>query len=266
MVGTWTGQESRRLRHALRLTVRAFAEDLGVSPRTISKWEQAGASLTPRPELQAALDTMLARASTEEQRRFAGAGNKPIVPSLQGIPPDINLGAALASSAADAAAFAVWWETRAAGPFGVDTVFSELTRLSRDYLDGPPEPIVVALGNVRQLIFELLRQPQSPGQARDLHLAAGYVCVLLSWLGGDFGQLGAADTHARAGALFAETSGSTELGAWVQAARSKTLFWAGDYRRAAEVASAGSTTAPPTGVRVLLAAQAADAYATLGAH
>ena len=266
MVWTWTGRESRQLRQALRLTVRAFAEDLGVSPRTISKWEQAGATLAPRPELQAALDTMLERATPEEQRRFTLATEASVLPAQSAKVTQPDVGAALASSAAEASTFAVWWESTTAGPFGIDTVFSELTRLSRDYLDGPPEPIVLALGNVRQLIFNLLREPQSPSQAQDLHLAAGYVCVLLSWLGGDFGQLGAAHTHARAGALFAETSGSAELQAWVRAARSKTLFWSGDYRRAAELAMAGSAAAPPSGVRVLLAAQAADAYVALDAH
>jgi tetratricopeptide (TPR) repeat protein/DNA-binding XRE family transcriptional regulator len=69
-MGQWTGRETRLLRHAVRLTVRHFAEDLGVSPRTISKWETAGAARTPRPELQAALDTLLARATDQERERF----------------------------------------------------------------------------------------------------------------------------------------------------------------------------------------------------
>ncbi|MDQ1246642.1 MAG: Transcriptional regulator [Actinomycetota bacterium] len=72
-MGQWTGRETRLLRHALRLTVRDFAEDLGVSPRTVSKWETAGSGRTPRPELQAALDTLLARATDEDRERFEQA-------------------------------------------------------------------------------------------------------------------------------------------------------------------------------------------------
>lgn len=34
-VGQWSGRETRILRQALRLTVRDFAEKLGVSPRTV---------------------------------------------------------------------------------------------------------------------------------------------------------------------------------------------------------------------------------------
>jgi hypothetical protein len=36
VVQRWTGRETRLLGQALRLTVRDFAEDLGVAPRTIT--------------------------------------------------------------------------------------------------------------------------------------------------------------------------------------------------------------------------------------
>ncbi len=79
-VDRWSGRETRLLRHALRLTVRAFAEDLGVCVRTVSKWEAAGAGLIPRPEIQAALDTMLSRAGEDDRQRFRAA-RPPVVPS-----------------------------------------------------------------------------------------------------------------------------------------------------------------------------------------
>ncbi len=72
-VDRWCGHQSRLLRQALRLTVREFAEDLGVNPRTISKWESAGSARCPRPELQAALDTMLSRATDGQRIRFAAS-------------------------------------------------------------------------------------------------------------------------------------------------------------------------------------------------
>jgi DNA-binding transcriptional regulator YiaG len=58
----WTGLEARALRVALRLSVRAFAEHLGVGVRTVSKWEKLLAATEPRPDTQAILDTALARA------------------------------------------------------------------------------------------------------------------------------------------------------------------------------------------------------------
>ncbi|MEU1758879.1 DUF5919 domain-containing protein, partial [Micromonospora sp. NPDC005686] len=69
-VQKWTGRETRMLRHALRMSIRDFAEHLGVSERTVSKWEAGREAVQPRPEMQAALDTALARAGNEVHRRF----------------------------------------------------------------------------------------------------------------------------------------------------------------------------------------------------
>ncbi|GHJ34406.1 DNA-binding transcriptional regulator [Streptomyces sp. TS71-3] len=66
----WTGLEARALRLALRMSVRAFAEHLGVGVRTISKWEKLLGSTEPRPDTQAILDTALARADAAVHLRF----------------------------------------------------------------------------------------------------------------------------------------------------------------------------------------------------
>lgn len=69
-VRRWSGAEARALRIALRFSVRGFAEHLGISARTVSKWEAAGAATFPRPDTQAMLDTVLTRAGSGEQQRF----------------------------------------------------------------------------------------------------------------------------------------------------------------------------------------------------
>jgi transcriptional regulator with XRE-family HTH domain len=69
-VRIWTGREARALREALRLSVRAFGEHLGVAPRTVSKWEHLGHATRPQPDTQAILDTALDLASTDVQLRF----------------------------------------------------------------------------------------------------------------------------------------------------------------------------------------------------
>jgi transcriptional regulator with XRE-family HTH domain len=89
MTQQWTGREARLLRHALRLSIRGFAEFLGISPRTISKWEAAGTGRSPRPEFQAILDTALSRASEEQRARFAKSvsqmdGSQPYGPGRPG--------------------------------------------------------------------------------------------------------------------------------------------------------------------------------------
>ncbi|MGW4303101.1 helix-turn-helix domain-containing protein [Streptomyces sp. NPDC004646] len=69
-VHQWTGLETRALRLALRLSVRAFAEHLGVAVATVSKWESKRSETAPRPDTQAILDTALGRADAAARLRF----------------------------------------------------------------------------------------------------------------------------------------------------------------------------------------------------
>jgi len=69
-VQQWTGREASALRAALRMSMRAFAEHLGVALRTVAKWESLGAETQPRPDTQAILDTALARADAAAHARF----------------------------------------------------------------------------------------------------------------------------------------------------------------------------------------------------
>jgi len=66
----WTGREVNALRCAVRMSVREFAEHLGVSARAVSRWAKLGASTVPRPYMQAILNAALAGAEEATQRRF----------------------------------------------------------------------------------------------------------------------------------------------------------------------------------------------------
>jgi hypothetical protein len=66
----WTGAQTKALRQALRLSVRAFAAHLGVDTRTVTKWEARGNTITLLPDTQALLDTSLARAHEDVKTRF----------------------------------------------------------------------------------------------------------------------------------------------------------------------------------------------------
>ncbi|MEU8953871.1 hypothetical protein AB0C93_06160 [Streptomyces sp. NPDC048518] len=66
----WTGLEAKALRLALRLSVRAFAQQLGLAIATVSKWESKLAGTEPRPDTQAILDTALGRADAAVHLRF----------------------------------------------------------------------------------------------------------------------------------------------------------------------------------------------------
>lgn len=69
-VTTWSGWEASALRKALRMSGADFAEHLGVARRTVAKWSSRGRDIHLRTEMQAALDTALARASPEARERF----------------------------------------------------------------------------------------------------------------------------------------------------------------------------------------------------
>ncbi|MBG6098033.1 helix-turn-helix domain-containing protein [Nocardioides luteus] len=55
------------------MSLRDFADHLGIPSRTVSKWEQAGATRVPRPHMQAILDTVLERADAAARIRFEAA-------------------------------------------------------------------------------------------------------------------------------------------------------------------------------------------------
>lgn len=67
----WTSREIRALRLARRMTVEEFAAHLGVSARTVTRWERAHAPRHPRLVNQAALDTSLHQADQGTRERFA---------------------------------------------------------------------------------------------------------------------------------------------------------------------------------------------------
>ncbi|WP_241827276.1 helix-turn-helix domain-containing protein [Streptomyces graminilatus] len=70
----WTGHSVRLLRtDALRLSIRKFADQLGISDRAVSNWEAGGEAKVPSPEIQAILDTALAQAPDDAKTRFAEA-------------------------------------------------------------------------------------------------------------------------------------------------------------------------------------------------
>ena len=70
VITAWSGREARALRTALRLTLEAFAEHLGVAVRTVAKWEAQGPKIVPTPGLQEVLDAALERATPAQQSRF----------------------------------------------------------------------------------------------------------------------------------------------------------------------------------------------------
>jgi transcriptional regulator with XRE-family HTH domain len=72
VVDQWTGRHARALQAAMRLTNEAFAEHLGVSPRTVAKWRERP-EMIPSQQLQEALDTSLKLAAADTKLRFTSS-------------------------------------------------------------------------------------------------------------------------------------------------------------------------------------------------
>jgi DNA-binding transcriptional regulator YiaG len=69
-VARWSGRETLALRQALRLSLRAFAERLGVATATVSKWEDRRRPVPPSLAMQAVLDDALKLADLDAGTRF----------------------------------------------------------------------------------------------------------------------------------------------------------------------------------------------------
>lgn len=68
-VASWTGRTACLLQSAMRMTNDAFAEHLGISVRTVTRWH-AAPDKTHRIEVQQILDTAYEQAGEAVQRRF----------------------------------------------------------------------------------------------------------------------------------------------------------------------------------------------------
>jgi DNA-binding transcriptional regulator YiaG len=89
-VARWSSSEVTALRVALRCTCRAFAAGLGVSEKTVRKWEDRHQPTAPSMPMQGRLDAALTHADTPTRIRFgllmrsSGATEPPARPQSGG--------------------------------------------------------------------------------------------------------------------------------------------------------------------------------------
>ena len=76
---SWTGASATALRQAMRLTKEGFADKLGVSERAVAKWS-AQPDLTPTPQFQQMLDTVLVQLDDSARQRFSMLVEPPAPP------------------------------------------------------------------------------------------------------------------------------------------------------------------------------------------
>jgi len=91
-VQCWTGAETKALRQAMLLSIRAFAAYLGIDARTVNKWEARHGTITLRPHTQELMDTALQRAPEDAQTRFTHTvrNAQPAAPEPDPVPPPLS--------------------------------------------------------------------------------------------------------------------------------------------------------------------------------
>lgn len=76
VIDQWSGARATALRRAMRLSNERFADKLGVSVRAIAKWS-VQPDLTPSPQFQEMLDTVLERCDVSTVERFTAMTTPP---------------------------------------------------------------------------------------------------------------------------------------------------------------------------------------------
>ncbi|MFE3717052.1 helix-turn-helix domain-containing protein [Streptomyces cyaneofuscatus] len=149
----------------------------------------------------------------------------------------------------------------------LDQFDADVERLARDFVGRPVSLLAPEIRTVRAEVFRLLQGRQTPSQTRHLYVVAGWLCGLAAHASLDLGDRSAASTHARTVVQCAHIAEHADLRAWARSFQSLAAYWAGDYRRAADLARAGyeEGRGPGTGtIKVRLLSLEARARAAEG--
>ncbi|MFI1868600.1 helix-turn-helix domain-containing protein [Streptomyces jumonjinensis] len=238
----------RRHRNSQRWTQTQVAERVcaqvqaatGRDPELDANWVsrlERGAITWPSGDYRAALRAVFQVASEEELGLYpkgtAAPDERPAeeAPSddVRSLAADTELSARLARHAAETNVNALVLEQ-----FDAD-----VERLARDFVSRPLPLLIPEIRTARGAVFRLLEGRQHPSQTRHLYVVAGWLSGLAAHVSLDLGDRSAAATHARTVVQCAEISEHSSLRAWARSFQSLAAYWAGDYRRAGDLAQAG---------------------------
>jgi transcriptional regulator with XRE-family HTH domain len=233
-VEVWTGREALRLRTALRMSQREFAAHLGVSERTVAKWDSRGAETKPRGEFQRMLDTALAHAPVEAQERFRArpgdhSSDAPRRPSPRARPVpqllptaevDVFVGSPADTVRTDRAAMESF---RAAdSQVGGGVLYASVLNYLRSRV-GPRLLGLDAVGTGQRAVFQ----------------SAAALTEMAGWMAHDAGRGRSAGAHFQQSLALAKVSGDQQLAAHVYGSLSHLANHAGRAEEAITLARRG---------------------------
>lgn len=279
-----------RRRVILGMSRERLAELLEVEYSTISRWEDGNS--TPRPWVRPRLAELL-RVSVEQLDDLlsgipiaAGSGqsggSEPDIsprmmvtnwpqagqppweipePTSTTIDPE-DLERQVFMSTEDAARFRDRMDD--VGDLTIEFLQAETRRLARlTNTAGPLE----RFGSVRLLrdrLLTYLERGHSATRRRELAFLGGAACGMLAEAVQGLGYTSAALTDTRVGLFLADEAGSDDLRAWFLGVRSIHYYWAGQPKRARELAHQGRQLATTGAVSAFLPAMEARACGALG--
>jgi transcriptional regulator with XRE-family HTH domain len=207
------------------------------SPAAIASRDGATACL-PAPDAEMGAAAFGGYANADGYRGLKGGHNGPErteQPALAALPLE-QLTAAIADESLD---FGEWVGMSEVADATIEQYANQARRLSRDFEQEPPFPLLLETRRLRDRVAFQLRAHQRLDQARDLYLIGAQVCGLLAWMTGDLGGYRAADTHAWTAWMCAEQAGHDGARAWVRATQAKLAYWGGRYSESAQLAEDG---------------------------
>ncbi|MFF3730077.1 helix-turn-helix domain-containing protein [Streptomyces sp. NPDC002476] len=240
----------RRRRNAQRWTQTQVAERVcaqvqaatGRDPELDANWVsrlERGAITWPSGDYRAALCAVFQVTSEAELGLYPkGAAAPEGTPAAEAPPDDVRSLAADTELSARLARHAAETNVNA---LVLEQFDADVERLARDFVSRPLSLLVPEIRTARAEVFRLLEGRQHPGQTRHLYVVAGWLSGLAAHVSLDLGDRSAAATHARTVVQCAEISKHSPLRAWARSFQSLAAYWAGDYRRAGDLAQAGQS-------------------------
>ena len=270
-VQCWTGTQTKALRQAMRLSIRAFAAHLGIDARTVNKWEARGSTITLRPDTQALMDTALDRAPEDVKARFTQAEQHNNQASLFAADsPGLQLAAWQGVSSRSG-------EEHEAVELARRVAASDVSSETLGRLEGMVDELAVKypvtrpqelISPVRQhvsYVMRLLDARKTLDEHRRLLIVGAWFSLIAATLYIDLEQRAAANSWLATAASLAQQAGQSEIHAWRYETEAWQVLNDGNYHRAVELSQAAQRLAPRgSSAAIQATAQEGRAWARLG--
>lgn len=146
----------------------------------------------------------------------------------------------------------------------LDGITFTVDRLCSEYPYTRADQLLIEGRAWLQRLVELIRQPMSLAQRRELQVQSGWLAALVACVQYDTGQARAADITRRHALSLGHEAGHAGIQGWAHEISAWQALNSGNYRGVLTAAQAGATVAGREGVGVQLATQQAKAHARLG--